>query len=174
VKKFKNCGHSGPLFGPFARPARLNNPSPFLRGTTMINALLVRMTRPVPSLPGAARTRMAVCPPLFVDTEPAWKYSMSRWIGATARRESERFGRLAQVKQEFCLAISEIQSAPAASLLECITRARSLLELWHLRAELYRLVSLHHSQHEAERRLAQLNRHYPTRSPRSGFVPLDS
>jgi len=31
---------------------------------------------------------------------------------------------------------------------------------------------VHHSQHEAERRLARLNRHFPTRSPRSGFAPL--
>lgn len=140
----------------------------------MINALFDRIARRLPSLPAAAGARMAVCPPLFLDTQPAWKYSVSRWLGGPARRESERFGRLAQVKHEFCLAVSEIQSAPAASLLECIARSRSLLELWHLRTELYRLVALHHSQHEAERRLARLNRHYPTRSPRSGFVPLGS
>jgi hypothetical protein len=30
-----------------------------------------------------------------------------------------------------------------------------------------------HSQHQAELRLGQLNRHFPTRAPRSGFVPLE-
>lgn len=139
----------------------------------MINALFDRITRRVPGMAATAGARGAVCPPRFLDTQPAWMHSMSRWLGGPARRESERFGLLAQVKREFCLAVSEIQSAPAASLLECIMSARSLLELWHLRAELYRLVALHHSQLEAERRLARLNRHYPTRSPRSGFTPLN-
>jgi hypothetical protein len=30
-------------------------------------------------------------------------------------------------------------------------------ELWHLRPEVFRLLSLHHSQAEAQRRLAALN-----------------
>jgi len=139
----------------------------------MINTLFARISRRVPGMAATAGARGAVCPPHFVDTQPAWMHGMSRWLGGPARRESERFGLLAQVKQEFCLAISEIQSEAASSLLECIARSRSLFELWHLRTELYRLVALHHSQHEAERRLALLNRHYPTRSPRSGFAPLN-
>ena len=47
-----------------------------------------------------------------------------------------------------------------------------VVQLWHLRAELYHVVAVYHSQHEAERRLAELNGHFPTRAPRSGFVPL--
>ncbi len=35
-----------------------------------------------------------------------------------------------------------------------------------------RLVAVEHSQAEAEARVASLNRHFPTRSPRSGFMPL--
>jgi hypothetical protein len=46
-------------------------------------------------------------------------------------------------------------------------------ELWHLRAGIFGMVSRHHSQEEAAERLAQLNRHFPTRSIRSGFAPLD-
>ena len=49
----------------------------------------------------------------------------------------------------------------------------SLRELWHLRAEVFSLVSLQHSQHAADTRLAQLNRHFPSRSPRSGFGALE-
>ena len=50
--------------------------------------------------------------------------------------------------------------------------AHSLRDLWHLRAELYHVLALNHDQREAEQRLTQLNRHFPTRAPRSGFVPL--
>jgi hypothetical protein len=53
-----------------------------------------------------------------------------------------------------------------------VDSARSLRELWHLRSEVYRLVALQTSQSEAERRLADLNHHFPTRAPRSGFAPL--
>ena len=48
----------------------------------------------------------------------------------------------------------------------------SLRDLWHLRAELYHVLALNRDQREAEQRLTQLNRHFPTRAPRSGFVPL--
>ena len=48
-----------------------------------------------------------------------------------------------------------------------------LRELWHLRSELFRQVALQHSQFEAEQRLSRLNRHFPTRAPRSGFAPLN-
>ena len=52
--------------------------------------------------------------------------------------------------------------------------AKSMRELWHLRAEVFALVSLELSQLEADRRLAALNRHFPTRAPRSGFVGLNN
>jgi hypothetical protein len=136
----------------------------------MLN-LLNRIAQRLSPLPAG---RMAVCPPLFVETQPAWMYGVSRWLGQPQRRETERCDRLAQVKHEFCLAVTEFKTLEAAELLERIALARTLLELWHLRADVYSLVAVHHNQVEAERRLAQLNRHYPTRSPRSGFTPLDA
>ena len=65
-----------------------------------------------------------------------------------------------------------IPSEAASTLCMRIGQARTLRELWHLRAELYNVVALHHSQQEAERRLAELNRHFPTRAPRSQLAPL--
>lgn len=50
-----------------------------------------------------------------------------------------------------------------------INIARSLHELWHLRPEVFKLVALRYSQGEAQSRLDRLNRHFPTRAPRSGF-----
>jgi hypothetical protein len=45
-----------------------------------------------------------------------------------------------------------------------------LRELWHARAEIYRVVGLAHTQQEAERRVALLDRHFPTRAARSQFA----
>ena len=42
----------------------------------------------------------------------------------------------------------------------------------NLRADLFRAVSVVHSQTEAENRLLLLNRHFPTRAPRSQFSAL--
>jgi len=53
-----------------------------------------------------------------------------------------------------------------------INATHSLRELWHLRAEIYRLVGVAHRQSEADTRVALLNRHFPTRAPRSQFGGL--
>ena len=60
----------------------------------------------------------------------------------------------------------------AGDLVHRVEQARSLREFWHLRADVFHLVALQHSQAEAEHRMADLNRHFPTRSPRSAFAPL--
>ncbi len=70
--------------------------------------------------------------------------------------------------------VADLKIPAAAGLLDRIEYAKSMRELWHLRAEVFALVSLELSQIEADRRLAMLNRHFPTRAPRSGFVGLRS
>jgi hypothetical protein len=85
---------------------------------------------------------------------------------------SPSLSRLPPVRQDFLDSLSDIASTAADALSERIDQARSLRELWHLRAELYNVVAISHSQREAERRVSELNRHFPTRTPRSGFVPL--
>ncbi|MGL6108939.1 MAG: hypothetical protein ACRC2B_02445, partial [Rubrivivax sp.] len=79
---------------------------------------------------------------------------------------------LPPVRQDFIDSLDDIRTEPAGALCTRIGQARTLRELWHLRAELYHVVALDQSQHEAERRVSRLNRHFPTRAPRSGFVPL--
>ena len=80
--------------------------------------------------------------------------------------------RLPGVRTEFLATLSDIEGDDAENLRRRIHDARSLRELWHLRAETYRVVGVHHSQSEAEQRLSLLNRHFPTRAPRSQFATL--
>jgi hypothetical protein len=80
--------------------------------------------------------------------------------------------RLPAVRADFLQCLHDVPAHAAAPLAQRIDAARSLRDLWHLRTEVYRIVSLAHSQGEAERRVAGLNPHFPTRAPRSGFAPL--
>lgn len=125
--------------------------------------------------------RIAVCPPQRAGSRP-WLARLRAWLGSTwqpeggaSRPASTRAGGrlpLDAVRQEFIDAVEAIRTPAGDDLLDRIHFARTLRELWHLRAEVFRLVSLHHSQAEADARLTALNRHFPTRSPRSGFAPL--
>ncbi len=54
-----------------------------------------------------------------------------------------------------CLA--DLPPIDSRALRQLLAHAQSLAELWHLRPEVYRTLALHHSQAEAERRLAPLS-----------------
>ncbi len=80
--------------------------------------------------------------------------------------------RLSPVRKDFNAALADIDSDGVGALRQRVQQALSLRELWHLRADIFRTVGLAHSQAEAERRLAALNRHFPTRTPRApGSAP---
>jgi hypothetical protein len=118
----------------------------------------------------AQHSRVEVCPPAL------WPSSLTFW--GRARRWLERspwmpddhrpVNRLALVKQEFRASLQVLESPDADSLRDRIERARSLRELWHLRSVLYGLLATGFSQVEAERNMVRLNRHFPTRAPRTG------
>jgi hypothetical protein len=76
------------------------------------------------------------------------------------------------VRLEFLNMLADIDGEDAEGLRQRIAHCHSLRELWHARAEVFRLVGVAHSQAEADHRLALLNRHFPTRAPRSQFAPL--
>jgi hypothetical protein len=117
--------------------------------------------------------RAEVCPPsLRQAPRSAWNRLWFWLLAPGPLQASPALNRLPPVRQDFLDSLDGIRGEPACTLCARIGQARSLRDLWHLRAELYNVVALSHSQHEAERRLAQLNRHFPTRAPRSGFVPL--
>jgi len=117
--------------------------------------------------------RAEVCPPsLRQAPRSAWNQLWSWLLAPGGLRASPGLHRLPPVRQDFLDSLDDISDESASTLCTRIGQSRSLRDLWHLRAELYRVVALSHSQHEAERRLALLNRHFPTRAQRSGFVPL--
>jgi len=117
--------------------------------------------------------RGEVCPPsLRQAPQSAW-HRLWFWLMAPGPLQaSPSLSRLPPVRQDFRDSVTDICSEAARALCTRIDQARTLREMWHLRTDLYSVVAVHHSQHEAERRLARLNRHFPTRSPRSGFAPL--
>ncbi len=117
--------------------------------------------------------RGEVCPPSLRHAPRSIWHRLWFWLLAPGPlRASVAPDRLPPVRQDFRDSMLDIRTEAANALCLRIDQARTLREIWHLRSELYRVVAVHHSQHEAERRLARLNRHFPTRSPRSGFAPL--
>jgi hypothetical protein len=77
-----------------------------------------------------------------------------------------------RVQRDFARELADIPTPQAGLALGAVWRARSLHDLWHLRVQVFDSVARHLDQHEAEARLVRLNRHFPTRSPRSGLAPL--
>lgn len=119
-------------------------------------------------------SRIEVCPPSLRHAPggSAWQRFMF-WLMAPAPSEaSAPLNRLPAVRNDFLQCLADVDATLAQPVQTRIDVARSLRDLWHLRAEIYRLVALAHSQTEAERRVASLNRHFPTRAPRSQFAPL--
>ena len=126
------------------------------------------------------QSRVEVFPPELFPSSLSMRGRLQRWTSRALHhaapwlpRPARPINRLALVKSEFRDSLSDLMnSLPAQNLLDRIERARSLREMWHLRSSLYGEVSLALNQGEAERRLARLNRHFPTRAPRSALVPL--
>ena len=127
-----------------------------------------KMTKPHPPTPAHTHTH----------THGAnWRQQLGYWIdsawpsllGATRQADSSKLvlgaAPLARVRADFATSLIDIDTLPASDAQQRIARAPSLHELWHVRAQVFDLVSRHHDQAEAERRLARLNRHFPTRTP---------
>ena len=111
-------------------------------------------------------------PSLCHAPDSAWQRFMF-WLLAPAPYEAAPpLSRMPAVRTDFLETLRDIHTLDAKLLKDRIGFTRSLRELWHLRTEVYRVVAVARSQAEAEERVAELNRHFPTRSPRSGFAPL--
>lgn len=95
------------------------------------------------------------------------------WLIAPAPQEAAPpVNRLPAVRLEFLTALADIGGDEADAMRLRIGNCRSLRELWHARSEMFRLIGVAHDQTEADARLARLNRHFPTRAPRSQFASL--
>ena len=140
--------------------------------------ILSRWSRqPTTTLSGAnSSLRMEVVPPsLRCAPEPcesAWQRLLF-WVMAPApQHAAPPLNKLPAVRTEFLATLADIDNGAAGNLRQRIHDARSLRELWHVRPEIYRVVGLAYSQQQAGERVALLNRHFPTRAPRSQFAIL--
>lgn len=118
--------------------------------------------------------RVEVCPPSLrcAPEGNAW-HRLMFWLMAPAPQDAAPpVNRLPGVRMEFLATLADIESDDADALRLRIRDARSLRELWHTRAEVYRIVGVAYSQQQAEDRVDLLNRHFPTRAPRSQFAGL--
>lgn len=139
----------------------------------------LRGSLPTPTHP----VHSQVCPPALLQGLRLWPNRWREWLTGipisvlpeaptSVGPHSRQTTLLANVRREFIDALADVPGDPADAVIVQIDQARSMRDLWHLRLDVFNLVSCHHDQAEADRRLSQLNRHFPTRSPRSGFGAL--
>lgn len=137
---------------------------------------LSRWSRPSTTLSGASSLRVEVVPPSLrcapAASESAWQRLLC-WLMAPGPHDTAPPPhRLPAIRTDFLATLADIQNPSADTLRRRIDEARSLRDLWHARAEIYRVVGVAYSQHQAEQRVSLLNRHFPTRAPRSQFALL--
>ena len=152
-----------------ATPVKVSRPvlTPIRGGASLKANETPSRLDPTPS--GLGQRRAEVAPPhLFFRSRPAWKAWLGRFWGwlweLEGQGEPAPLGGLRKVKAEFCSALWDLQSMRANQVRDMIERARSLRELWHLRADIFSVISTHRGQIEAQQRLDALDGHFPVRS----------
>ena len=123
-----------------------------------------------PSRLNAADRRAEAAPPDLFARSPsnAWAWMKQAWawlwdMDELPRQPAATTG-LGVARNEFHSAIWDLQSLKANQLRDQIGHARSLRELWHLRADVFKLIAMHRGQVEAQKRLDVLDAHFPVRS----------
>lgn len=106
-------------------------------------------------------TRRDVCPPALLAQEEGTTV-LRRWLRRVGAPGAARdpLQRVLAVREEFARALEGIDNQHAHFLQHRIRHQRSLLELWHLRAEMFVLIAQSFTEHEAEQRMAPLARHF--------------
>ena len=117
--------------------------------------------------------RIEVPPPVDRRRVRSWRQRLRTWLFSgfgqpdayqewpAARRKDPD---LPAARAAFHAALHDIESAEGVVARQHIDAARSLHELWHLRAEVFSLVSRRHDQGSATRRLARLDAHFDSRA----------
>lgn len=123
------------------------------------------------SIATATPTRIEVCPPACLERSAVRR--LWHWLREPRGHEPPR-DPLRRVRKDFQHCLADLPREHGVDLVEQVRCAASLRELWHLRAAIFHAIAMVHSQDEAQQRLAKLNRHFPTRSPRSGFGHLEA
>jgi hypothetical protein len=123
--------------------------------------------------PSTSGFRLEASPPsLRHAPDSAWNRFVFWLLAPSPQEAAPPLNRLPLVREDFLHALADLPGEAAHAARDRVTQSHSLRDLWHLRAEVFRLVGIEHSQWEAEQRLLRLNRHFPMRTPRSQFGAL--
>lgn len=117
--------------------------------------------------------RLEICPPaLFSRSRPFWQRVLRAWwrkLTNTSDTTLQRpKGQIQSVREAFFVALADLSPEYTLELRDRIERARSLRELWHLRAGVFNMLSQHRGQTFAHARLNTINANFPSRVPQSG------
>jgi hypothetical protein len=152
-----------------ARKTAVRAASPVLARESMMAGSAAQQDAPSTEWAPSSSFRKEVRPPaLFARSQPQWRrWVTMAWHWLWDDQDLEDHPRvlqgLNQVKTEFLSVVWDLQSYTATRSRESISQARSLRELWHLRADVFRVIAVHRGQAEAYRRMESLNRHFPVR-----------
>jgi hypothetical protein len=165
----------------------------------MLNDILTRLSHLTTTssdashLPQRGSARIEVCPPALrrstssTSWQEGWQAGLRDWLqsawpttaGSAHSTQShwpkelsmtvQSNSPLSMVRREFVDSLRDIRTQQAGDLLGRIRTARSMRDLWHLRTEIYNLVSRHRDESEATYRLNRLNRFFPQRVGRPGM-----
>ena len=128
-----------------------------------------RTQRPTDS-PTSVRSEVQP-PSLRQAPQSFWRRLWFRLSAPASGDVAPPIGQLPGIRASFLASLSDLQGDAVTQVRQKIAGAHTLRELWHLRSAVYRVVGLHHDQATAEQRLADLNRHFQTRTTRDGFMP---
>lgn len=112
--------------------------------------------------------RVEVRPPSLRNAPDSLWQRLMFWLLAPAPQEAAPpLNRLPLVRAEFLATLQDLDSHDVQSLRSRIEEARSLRDLWHLRNQMFSTLGVALTQCQAEERVIKLNRHFPTRAPRT-------
>ena len=121
-----------------------------------------------PAFGASSRLRSEVKPPsLRCAPESGWHRFMFWMLAPAPLDAAPPLSRLPVVRADFQACLEGSSGDEAQSLTQRIDRARSLRELWHLRAPLFGYLARTYSQSEADQRMQRLNRHFNGRGSRA-------
>lgn len=132
----------------------------------------------VPVSTSPSLRRLEICPPaMFSRSRPYWQRLLRAWWSKLAHHGEALPRPAAQiqaVREVFFVSLADLAPEYTFELRQRIERARSLRELWHLRADAFNMLSRHRGQTFAHARLDAINANFPTRVPQSGHCTRGS